>query len=230
MRPAAEGLDRRRNAPGMRQHAHPLYDAPIPPPMGAVPAVSPHIPILIPIVFQPRLPAMTRLVSFRLAATLAGTAALACCAAGSAFAADATGTWLTEDGRGRIRTEHCGPGKADLCGYVVWMKEPMDEKGKPRLDESNPDAKKKARPVLGHELMTALKPADEGRYEGKVYNADNGKSYDVKVWSEEPAELSVKGCLFSYLCKTQSWKRVSDVVPGQLVGATDGAGGPRSDR
>ena len=173
---------------------------------------------------------MTRIVSFRLAASLAGIAALAFWDIGPAFAADPAGTWLTEDGRGRNRTEHCGPGKADLCGYVVWMKEPTDENGKPRLDESNPDAKKKTRPVLGHELMTALKPADEGRYEGKVYNADNGKSYDVKVWSEAPAELSVRGCLFSYLCKTQSWKRVSDTLPGQLLGATDAAGGPRSDR
>lgn len=173
---------------------------------------------------------MTHIASLRLAAPLAGIAALACLGTGAAFAADPTGTWLTEDGRGRIRTEHCGPGKADLCGYVVWMKEPTDEKGKPRLDESNPEAKKRTRPVLGHELMTGLKPGDEGRYEGKVYNADNGKSYDVKVWSEQPAELSVKGCLFSYLCKTQSWTRVSDILPGQLQGATDASGGPRSDR
>ncbi len=173
---------------------------------------------------------MTRIIFPRIAASLAGLAALACCDVGAAVAADAAGTWQTEDGRGRVRTEHCGPGRADLCGFVVWMKEPMDEKGKPRLDESNPDAKKKARPVLGHEMMTGLKPADEGRYEGKVYNADNGKFYDVKVWSEEPAELSVRGCLFSYLCKTQSWKRVSDVLPGQLQGTTDASGGPRSDR
>jgi uncharacterized protein (DUF2147 family) len=172
---------------------------------------------------------MVRFVSPRLAASLAGLAALACCDIAPAFAAEPIGTWLTEDGRGRIRTEHCGPGKADLCGYVVWMKEPMDDKGKPRLDASNPDAKKKTRPVLGHELMTALKPSDEGRFEGKVYNADNGKSYDVEVWSEAADELSVKGCLFSYLCKTQTWKRVSDVLPGQLQGATDAPGGPRSD-
>ena len=171
---------------------------------------------------------MTPIATRRLAAPLAGLAALIL-GAGAASAADPVGTWQTQDGKGRVRTEHCGPAKADLCGFVVWMKEPITQ-GKPRLDASNPDAKKKGRLVLGHEMMVGLKPTEEGRYEGEIYNADNGKLYDVKVWSEENAELSVKGCLFSYLCMTQGWKRVSDVLPGQLQAPTDAAGGPRSDR
>ena len=79
-------------------------------------------------------------------------------------------------------------------------------------------------------MMIGLKPAEDGRFEGKIYNADNGKLYDVKVWSEEPTGLSVKGCLFSYLCMTQSWKRVADVLPGQLQAPTDAVGGPRLDK
>lgn len=148
---------------------------------------------------------------------------------GTARAAEPFGTWLTEDGRGRIRTERCGPGNAQLCGYVVWTKEPNDAQGKPKLDAENPDVAKRSRPLLGHELMVGLKSNDDGGYEGKVYNADNGKLYSVTVWSEEPAELSVRGCLISYVCKTQAWKRVSDTASGQLKGATDAPGGPRSD-
>ncbi len=172
---------------------------------------------------------MVRIPSRRFALSLAGAAAVAGLAIAPARAADPAGTWKTEDGRGRIRTERCGTGKADLCGYVVWMKEPQDGEGKPRLDTSNPDAKKRGRPVLGHEMMVALKPADDGRFEGKVYNADNGKSYDVKVWSEAPDTLSVKGCIMAVFCGTQSWDRVTDVVSGQLQAPTDAAGGPRSD-
>ena len=77
-------------------------------------------------------------------------------------------------------------------------------------------------------MLLGLKPNAEGRYEGKIYNADNGKSYDVTVWSDQPSALTVKGCMLVF-CASQSWKRVADVVPGQLQGPTDGPGGPRSD-
>ena len=94
---------------------------------------------------------------------------------------------------------------------------------------ANTEARKKTRPLLGHELMVELKPTDEGRYDGKVYNADNGKLYSSQVWSEQPSELSVKGCVAAILCGMQTWTRVSDVLPGQLQGLTDAASGPRSD-
>ncbi len=147
-----------------------------------------------------------------------------------ARAADVTGTWLTQDERGRIRTERCGPGNADLCGFVVWVRDLNGEDGKPKADVENPDASKRSRPILGHELMTELKPDGDGSFAGQVYNADNGKSYKVSVWSEDAKSLSVKGCLISYLCKTQTWERVADVAPGQLKGAVDAPGGPRRDR
>ncbi len=173
---------------------------------------------------------MTRIDSYRLTAALAGAAALTWFGGSPSFAADPTGIWQTEDGRARIRTEHCRSSKGDLCGYVVWLKDPRDDNGKSRLDASNTDTRKKDRPLLGHEMMAGLKPVAEGRYEGKVYNADNGKLYSSEVWSDEPSELSVKGCVAAILCGMQNWKRVSDVLPGQLQGPTDAAGGPRSER
>ena len=66
-----------------------------------------------------------------LAASLGASLLLGLTAA-PACAADPVGIWQTQDGRGRVRTEHCGLGKADLCGYVVWTKEPLSD-GKPRL-------------------------------------------------------------------------------------------------
>ena len=162
-------------------------------------------------------------------ALLGLAAAASALGANPAAAADPTGTWFTEDGRARVRTEHCGPGGANLCGYVVWGSKPLGEDGKPKIDRYNPDPKRQARPLLGHQMILGLKKNDDGRFAGKIYNGDNGKSYDVTIWSETPAELSVKGCLLSVLCQTQTWTRVGDVVPGQLTAATDTPGGPRSD-
>lgn len=147
----------------------------------------------------------------------------------AASAADITGTWLTEDGRARIRTEGCRSDAALLCGYVVWSNNPVDPKGQPRVDETNPDPGKRKRPVVGHQLLLGLRPVGSGRYEGPIYNADNGKSYDVTVWSERSGELSLKGCMLSVFCGSQIWKRMTDAAPGQLLAPTDGPGGPRSD-
>ncbi|WP_375463788.1 DUF2147 domain-containing protein [uncultured Methylobacterium sp.] len=150
-------------------------------------------------------------------------------AARAAPPADPSGTWLVEDGRARVRLEKCGAGEKSVCGYVVWLKVPLNDKGQPRIDFKNPDPRKQARASLGHQLILGLKPNADARYEGKIYNSEDGKSYDVTIWTDTPAELTVRGCLIAFLCKSQTWNRVTDVVPGQLAGATNGPGGPRTD-
>lgn len=166
----------------------------------------------------------------RLKSCLLATAVLAGLSTIPASAADPTGTWLTEDRRARVRTERCGPRNAQLCGYIVWGSKPLDEKGQARVDRENPDPQKRTRLLLGHQMILGLKLGEDGRYAGQIYNGDNGKSYAVTVWSEEPTTLSLKGCLLAVLCQTQTWTRVTDVVAGQLKGATNGKDGPRSDR
>jgi uncharacterized protein (DUF2147 family) len=170
----------------------------------------------------------TILARFTTAAlVLAGALASARCYAASPVVP--VGTWLTEDSRARVRTEPCASDPARLCGFVVWGSQPLDENGKPKIDRYNPDSAKQARPQLGHQMLLGLKPNSEGHFEGKIYNADNGKSYDVTVWSEKPSVLTVKGCMLVF-CASQAWKRVTDLAPGELQGPTDAAGGPRSDQ
>ncbi|MGU3422987.1 DUF2147 domain-containing protein [Methylobacterium sp. D54C] len=156
------------------------------------------------------------------------TAMVTCGRPNAAHAAEPFGTWLTENGRARVRTEPCGSDAARLCGYVVWGREPNGENGKPKVDRYNPNPAWQARPQLGHQMLLGLKRNAEGHFEGKIYNADNGKSYDVTVWSDQPTALTVKGCMLVF-CASQSWKRVADVVAGQLQGPTDEEGGPRTD-
>ncbi|MCJ2089401.1 DUF2147 domain-containing protein [Methylobacterium sp. E-005] len=147
----------------------------------------------------------------------------------AATPADPSGTYLTEDGRARVRLEKCGAANDRLCGYVVWLKVPLNDKGEPRIDFKNPDPKKQARPSLGHQLIMGLKTNADAHYEGKIYNSEDGKSYDVTIWTDAPGELTVRGCLIAFLCKSQTWTKVSDLAPGQLPGPTNGPNGPRSD-
>jgi uncharacterized protein (DUF2147 family) len=146
--------------------------------------------------------------------------------ASAAPARDPSGTWLTEDERARIRVEKCGPSQDNLCGFVVWMKAPEGEDASAKRDVKNPDPRKRNRSVLGHQLMMGLTANDEGRYVGKIYNNEDGKSYDVTVWSEQSGTLNVKGCLIAFLCSTQIWTRTNSVAPGQLAGATGAPNGP----
>lgn len=162
------------------------------------------------------------------AALVVAVATVTCGRPNAATAAEPYGTWLTEDGRARIRTERCGSDATRLCGFVVWGREPLDKDGKPKIDRYNPNPAFQARPQLGHQMLLGLKPNAEGHFEGRIYNADNGKSYDVTVWSDQPSTLTVKGCMLVF-CASQSWKRVADVVPGQVQGPADGPGGPHSD-
>ncbi|MEH3118596.1 MAG: DUF2147 domain-containing protein [Methylorubrum populi] len=130
----------------------------------------------------------------------------------AAFAApkDLSGTWLTEDGRAKIRIDRCGPGGGNACGKVVWLKSPTTDAGAPRTDLKNPDPKKRARPIIGLTLLDNLKPEDAG-FAGEIYNADEGKIYQVSLERESEAELNVQGCMLKVLCGSQTWTRVPDV-------------------
>lgn len=141
------------------------------------------------------------------------TSALLLAALGTAHAApaaDPSGTWLTEDGRAKIRVDRCGPGAAQVCGKVVWLKVPNTDAGAPRTDIKNPDPKKRTRPVIGLQIMDGLKP-DEAKFSGEIYNAEEGKIYQVSLERESAGELSVSGCLLKVLCGSQTWTRVPDV-------------------
>ena len=123
---------------------------------------------------------------------------------------DPSGTWLTGDGRAKVRIDRCGPGGANICGKVVWLKSPTTEDGAPRTDIKKPDPEKRSRPALGLTLLDNLKP-EESKFSGEIYNADEGKLYQVSLERESASELSVSGCLLKILCGSQTWTRVPDV-------------------
>ncbi|MCJ2133600.1 DUF2147 domain-containing protein [Methylobacterium sp. J-026] len=144
-------------------------------------------------------------LAFSAALLLAGLSAAA-----ADTAKDPSGTWLTGDGRAKIRIDRCGPGQTLVCGKVVWLKTPTTEAGAPRTDLKNPDPKKRSRPVIGLQLIDGLKPDDE-KFTGELYNVEEGKIYTVSLERESAAELSVSGCMLRILCGSQTWTRVPDV-------------------
>ena len=127
---------------------------------------------------------------------------------GPAFAGDPSGTWLTEGGKSQIRLAHCGEA---LCGRIQWLKEPSDPTGKPKRDIRNPDPGKRARPIIGVDILMGMKPGEAAdQWAGDIYNPEDGKTYQARLTLQDARTLQVKGCVLGGLiCKSQAWSRVN---------------------
>jgi uncharacterized protein (DUF2147 family) len=130
-------------------------------------------------------------VSFALAALLAST--------GLAAAADPIGDWMVKEKLATIRIENCG-GK--LWGVVSWEKTPGG------VDQYNPDANKRRRPTLGMPVLLGMKATDPNKWEGQIYNAKDGKTYDANISLASTDVLTVQGCILGFLCGGEDWTRV----------------------
>ena len=117
-------------------------------------------------------------------------------------AADLEGTWMSGDTH--VRMSPCG---GAMCGKIVWLRHPLDGSGKPRNDTLNPDASKRQRPMLGLQVAS-LKLDKTGSWSGTVYNADEGKSFNVSVKVDNEKQATLKGCVLGVVCKNVAWTRV----------------------
>src|SRR5215467_7160618 len=92
---------------------------------------------------------------------------------GASFAADATGTWRTEDDA-TIRVSNCGGG---LCATIASLKEPNDpQTGRPKTDINNADPGKRNRPLVGVHVFTGMQPQGPNKWSGRLYNYEDGKT------------------------------------------------------
>ncbi len=57
-----------------------------------------------------------------------------------------------------------------------------------------------------------MKPAAGGKWEGQIYNAQNGKMYQANVSLKSDNELKVQGCVLGGLfCGGETWTRVTGI-------------------
>jgi uncharacterized protein (DUF2147 family) len=125
----------------------------------------------------------------------------------AALAGIAEGTWLSHDGATKVRLTDCG-GK--LCGTVVWLNEPNDHStGKPKTDKHNPDPGKRARPLIGLQVVSGLAPNGPNNWSGSIYNADDGNTYQASFKVQSASTARVQGCVLTLLCKDHTWTRAN---------------------
>lgn len=150
---------------------------------------------------------------------LFASAAIMALSSVSALAAEPSplGDWLVKEGYANIRIDNCA-GK--LWGIVVWEKVPG-------IDSENPDPAKKSRPTLGMPVLMGLTPTKPNRWEGDIYNSQNGKMYGANISVVDENTLDLEGCLVWPLCQTQKWTRVktppANATPLPPIGPTKSA-------
>ncbi|MEP4033702.1 DUF2147 domain-containing protein [Roseibium polysiphoniae] len=127
-------------------------------------------------------------------------APLAMGGATSTLAADATGEWARPGGSSKIRISACG---SALCGKLIWLKSP-------RNDTANPDPAKRTRPLLGVQIVRSMKPSGKtNQWKGKVYNAEDGKTYTGFIEMPSANKMKLEGCVMGGLiCKGETWTRI----------------------
>lgn len=118
----------------------------------------------------------------------------------------AQGEWLVKDKTAHIRIADC---KGKLWGVISWA-------DKPDVDTNNPDPALRNRPVLGMPILLGMLPGKDQRWEGDIYNAQNGKIYHSSIRLESADVLHIEGCvLFGLLCGGEDWTRIKPVLGAQ---------------
>jgi uncharacterized protein (DUF2147 family) len=115
-------------------------------------------------------------------------------------AEDAFGVWLNPDDKSNIELYKCGEG---LCAKITKL---VDEKA---TDEKNPDAAKRARPIVGLVIMDGAKKSGANKWSGALYNPTDGKSYSGTVTIKTKNAVDLSGCVAYVLCRTTTWTRVN---------------------
>lgn len=117
--------------------------------------------------------------------------------------ANPIGDWMVEKGLARITIVNCDN---RLWGVVSWEKQPA-------LDVHNPDPVKRTRPTLGMPVILDMQQTEANRWEGQIYNSNNGKTYAANLSMAGIDALRVRGCVLGVLCGGEVWTRVKADPP-----------------
>jgi len=136
-----------------------------------------------------------------------------------ALAADPNGDWLVNAKSAVIRIAPCGDA---LCGNIAWTKGPAG------TDKNNPDPAKRNHPVVGLTILHNMKPAGANRWEGEIYNAQDGNTYSGSIALAGDNTLRIEGCVLGFLCGGENWTRAKCEQAAPVTTGTRSSAAPAS--
>jgi len=119
-------------------------------------------------------------------------------AASAQKAEDAFGVWLNPENGTNIEMYKCPAG---LCAKIVSNKDGQ------KTDDKNPDAAKRSQPIVGLVIMADGKKTGDNKWQGSLYNRENGKTYTGNISMKAKDAMELSGCV-ALLCRSATWTRV----------------------
>ena len=116
------------------------------------------------------------------------------------------GVWVTEGGLSRIEVFDCA---GQVCGKFVWLEEPNEEDGTPKVDDENPDEALQSRPLMGLQLLAGFTVSGPTAWTGgTIYDPQSGNTYSSTMDLEDENTLVVRGyVLLPIFGRSQTWTR-----------------------
>jgi uncharacterized protein (DUF2147 family) len=128
---------------------------------------------------------------------------------------DIIGTWTSKVGS-EITIRPCGK---TLCGYITKVavpakiyrkhKKEIEEVGMQNLpDFFNKDPSLRNRPLRGLKVLTVVGQDQPNKFHGKLYNAEDGNTYEGLLTIHNPSRIELSGCVFfNMVCRGEVWHR-----------------------
>jgi uncharacterized protein (DUF2147 family) len=116
---------------------------------------------------------------------------------------DPTGEWLVAKQLARIKIVDCD---GRLWGVVAWEAEPG-------IDSKNPNPSLRTRPTLGMPILLGMQQSKTNRWDGQIYNSQDGHTYSANISLVDPITLRVQGCFLGFLCGGENWTRFDPQEP-----------------
>lgn len=116
------------------------------------------------------------------------------------------GIWLNQDRDAHIEITKKGD---QYYGSTVWLKNPNNADGTPKVDKENPDNSFKTREIIGLAILNDFVFDDDEWEDGTIYDPKSGKTYSCVIEMPQENTLKVTGYIgFSWIGRTVVWTRV----------------------
>jgi uncharacterized protein (DUF2147 family) len=117
------------------------------------------------------------------------------------------GVWESGSGKARVKIDKATD---KFFGKIVWLKEPNNEEGKPKVDKNNPEERLRTTPLLGYRMLKDFTYKGEKTWEdGTIYDPENGSTYSCTIKMTDDNTLEVRGFIgVSLFGRTDVWKRI----------------------
>lgn len=116
------------------------------------------------------------------------------------------GRWTTENGKSHVEIFKQNN---KFYGKIVWLKEPLNEKGIEKKDDNNPDKSKRDQKLVNLLVLRDLNYESGNVWTGgTIYDPKNGKTYKVKITFINEKELEIRGFIgVSLIGRSSKWTR-----------------------